>query len=63
MEMSDKLREIANQAEELKESLWAYMDDNKTQHKGVKTTMNELLDLIDEIDEYGDQPARKRKER
>ncbi len=47
------IEDIKNEAEELKESLWHYMDVNKKNHKGVKDSMNELLDLIDEIDEFG----------
>lgn len=43
------VHELLEQAEELKQDLWTFMDENKREHSGVKETMNELLDLIDEL--------------
>ena len=43
------VEELMQQAEELKEQLWYFMDVKKNQHEGVKSSMNELLDLIEEL--------------
>jgi len=51
--MSDNIGKLLLKAETLKEDLWSYMDRHKKNHKGVRDAMNELLDLIEEIDEFG----------
>lgn len=43
-------QELFDQAETLKEDLWEHMRVNKNEHKGIKESMNELLDLIEELD-------------
>lgn len=44
-----ELHELMEMAEDLKANLWAYMESNDKEHKGLKETMNELLDLMDEL--------------
>lgn len=43
-------QEILDQAEELKQEIWARMEYENKEHKGIKELMNELLDLIEELD-------------
>jgi hypothetical protein len=45
------ISELLELAESLKEDLWYWMDCNKRPHEGLKTTVNELLDLIEELRE------------
>ena len=41
---------LLQQAEDLKESLWDYIEDESTEtQRKIKDTMNYLLDLIDEL--------------
>lgn len=42
---------LQHQAEELKQELWSLLDKYKITHEGVKESMNELLDLIDELEQ------------
>lgn len=44
------LVELKNQAEDLKMSLWAYMEQSRKEHNTIRLAMNELLDLIDELE-------------
>lgn len=44
-----KIEELLQQAEDLKCDLLIYMENEKREHQGVKSTMNELLDLMDEL--------------
>ena len=39
------------EGEKLKEKLWFFMEHKKHEHLGVKESMNELLDLIDELED------------
>ena len=41
---------LLQQAEDLKQSLWCYVEDEDTEtQRKIKDTMNCLLDLIDEL--------------
>lgn len=41
---------LLEQAEDLKQSLWCYVENEQTEvQKKAKDTMNYLLDLIDEL--------------
>ena len=52
--MSEKISEVIEAAEDLKARIWALIEEKnkpttKLTCKGVKDTMNELLDLLDNI--------------
>lgn len=50
--MSDQekiLEEIRTLSERLKELVWQYLDMTAQSHKGLKQTINEMLDLLDEV--------------
>ena len=49
-EQEKELYEIKLHAETLKELIWEFMRRFKVEHKGLKESMNETLDLIDELD-------------
>jgi hypothetical protein len=44
--------ELENKALELKEKIWAYMDEKKVKHEPLRSAMN---DLLDELEEYQNQ--------
>lgn len=43
--------ELQSRGEKLKELLWSFMDYHCQDHRGLRDSMNELLDLIDELEE------------
>jgi hypothetical protein len=52
MSTENEIREqIEEKAIELKQDIWAFLDNRKTQSVEIKETMNYLLDLIDELEE------------
>lgn len=49
MKAERQIEALIGEAEDLKSNLVAYMESQKREHKGIKQTMNELLDLLDEL--------------
>lgn len=44
------LRDLVESAEDLKADILSFMERNKIEHKGLKRTVNEMLDLLDELE-------------
>jgi|GEM_PF-1719237 len=44
-----QIEEVISRAEDLKADIWEIMEKHKRDHRGVRTLMNELLDLLDEL--------------
>ncbi len=53
-EKENDIYQIKLHGETLKEMIWGFMDRFKCEHPGLKSSMNETLDLIDELD-LGDE--------
>jgi hypothetical protein len=49
--MTPTKEELQNRGEKLKELLWSFMNYHSQEHLGLMESMNELLDLIDELEE------------
>jgi len=50
MSKKEEICALMNDAETLKENIWVFLEKHKIDFKGVRQTMNELLDLIQELD-------------
>lgn len=50
MSKNEEIQSLMNDAETLKENIWAFLEKHKIDFKGIRGTMNELLDLIEELD-------------
>lgn len=49
MSKQEEIVALMNDAETLKENIWAFLEKHKIEFKGIRKTMNELLDLIEEL--------------
>jgi hypothetical protein len=48
--IKSELEEIQLDAQALKESIWSYLERNNIKHKGLKESVNEVLDLLEEVE-------------